>query len=70
VGVDYAKLDIKTLFQLVNEKDPQALVELLVRFEPLIKSRSKYHGHVDEDIAQDIRETLFRALKKKILENA
>ncbi|WP_068963342.1 helix-turn-helix domain-containing protein [Desulfosporosinus sp. BG] len=68
--MDYAKLDIKTLFQLVNEKDPQALAELLVRFEPLIKSKSKYNGHVDEDIAQDIRETLFRALKKKILENA
>jgi hypothetical protein len=51
VGVDYAKLDIKTLFQLVNEKNPQALAELLVRFEPLIKSKSKYHGHVDEDIA-------------------
>jgi len=68
--VDYTKLDIETLWELVNEKDQLALAELVVRFDPLIKSESKFYGQIDEDIAQDIRETLFRALKKKILENA
>jgi len=68
--VDYTKLDIETLWELVNEKDQLALAELVVRFDPLIKSESKLYGQIDEDIAQDIRETLFRALKKKILENA
>ena len=68
--MDYTKLDIETLWELVNEKDQLALAELVVRFDPLIKSESKFYGQIDEDIAQDIRETLFRALKKKILENA
>lgn len=70
MGVDYAKLDIETLFQLVNQNDQQALEELLVHFEPLIKSESKLHGQLDEDIAQDIRETFFRALKKKHFNNS
>ena len=51
--------------ELANEENQQALAELVVRFDPLIKSESKFYGQIDEDIAQDIRETLFRALKKK-----
>lgn len=68
--MDYTKLDIETLWQLVNEKDQQALAELIVRFEPLIRSESKFHGCIDEDIAQDIRETFIRALKKKIVNDS
>jgi len=64
--MDYTKLDIETLWELINKNDQQALAELIVRFDPLIKSESKFYGQIDEDIAQDIRETLFRALKKKL----
>ena len=64
--MDYTKLDIETLWELINEKDQQAIAELIVRFDPLIKSESKLYGQLDEDIAQDIRETLFQALKRKI----
>jgi len=64
--LDYTKLDIETLWELINEKDQQAIAELIVRFDPLIKSESKLYGQLDEDIAQDIRETLFQALKRKI----
>jgi len=63
--LDYTKLDIETLWELVNEKDQQALSELVVRFDPLIKSESKFYGQIDEDIAQDIRETFVKALKRK-----
>ena len=63
--MDYTKLDIETLWELVNEKDQQALSELVVRFDPLIKSESKFYGQIDEDIAQDIRETFVKALKRK-----
>lgn len=66
MGVDYAKQDIETLIQLVKQNDQQALEELLVRFEPLIKSLSKFHGQLDEDIAQDTRETFFKALKMRL----
>ena len=64
--MDYTKLDIETLWELSNEKDQQALAELIVRFDPLIKSESKFYGQIDEDIAQDIRETFVKALKNKI----
>lgn len=63
--MDYTQLDFETLWQLLVQNDPKALAELLVRFEPLIKSKSYMHGRIDEDIAQDIREAFIRALKKK-----
>ena len=63
--MDYKQLDFETLWQRLVQNDPQALAELLVRFEPLIKSKSYMHGRIDEDIAQDIREAFIRALKKK-----
>lgn len=53
------------LFQLVNQNDWPAIEELLSRFEPLIKSKSRVNGCIDDDIAQDIRETFFRALRNK-----
>ncbi|HVJ50102.1 helix-turn-helix domain-containing protein [Desulfitobacterium sp.] len=62
--MDYAQLDFETLWQFLDLNDQQALAELLVRFEPLIRSESKLHGRIDEDIAQDIREAFIRALKK------
>lgn len=64
--MDYKHLSIEALWTLVNENNYGALEELLLRFEPLIRSESRLFGKFDEDIAQDIRETFVRALKKKI----
>lgn len=63
--MDYTQLDFETLWECLFQNDPQALAELLNRFEPLIKSKSYMYGRFDEDIAQDIREAFIRALKKK-----
>jgi len=64
--MDYEKLDFEILFQLVKQNDQQALAELIFRFEPLIKSESRFHERLDEDIAQDIREIFVKVLQKKI----
>lgn len=65
--MDYAQLDFEILWELINQNDKQALEELLIRFDPLIKSKSRINGRVDEDIVQDIREIFIKALKKSSL---
>lgn len=65
--MDYAQLDFEVLWELINQNDEQALEELLIRFDPLIKSKSRVRGRVDEDIAQDIREIFIKELKKKFI---
>ena len=62
--MEYSILSIRELWPLVQGGDKDALDELVLRFEPLIVSLSRIKGERDEDIAQDIRETLVRAVKR------
>ncbi|AFQ44254.1 helix-turn-helix domain-containing protein [Desulfosporosinus meridiei] len=66
--MDYDQLDFETLWELLKQNDEQALVQVLIRFDSLIKSKSRVNGRINEDIAQDIREAFVKALKKKIRE--
>lgn len=62
--MEYSLLLIQEIWRLVQSGDNAALDELVSRFEPLIISLSRFKGVRDEDIAQDIRETLVRAIKR------
>lgn len=62
--MEYSLLLIQEIWRLVQSGDNAALDELVLRFEPLIISLSRFKGVRDEDIAQDIRETLVRAIKR------
>lgn len=62
--MEWSVLSIRQLWTLVQSGDNDALDELVMRFEPLIVSLSRIRGKQDEDIAQDIRETLVRAVKR------
>lgn len=62
--MEWSVLNIRQLWTLVHSGDKDALDELVMRFEPLIVSLSRIRGRQDEDVAQDIRETLVRAVKR------
>lgn len=61
--MSYTKCDIPTLLRLASNGDQDALTEVLNRFDPLISIESQVHGHLNEDMAQDVRESLIKAIK-------
>ncbi len=60
------EIEVWQLLLRAQNGDQEALSEILQRFEPLILSEAKINGIVDEDVAQEIRETFYMELKKQI----
>jgi hypothetical protein len=46
--------------------DDKAMAELILRLENVILAESKLNGQVHEDVAQEIREKLIRAIRKEL----
>jgi hypothetical protein len=64
--MNYEELGLHDLWKLLVDGDDGAYHEVLRRFMPLIISESKMNGLFNEDVFQDIREELMRAIQKQI----
>ncbi len=60
----YQDFQISQLWQKIIDGDEDAIQELLRRFEGAIQARSRINGEINEDLAQDVRQGLYSAIKK------
>ena len=67
--MNYEDMSSDEVWQCVCNGDQHASEEWIRRFEKVILAESKLYGRVNEDVAQDVREKLIRAIYKELLNN-
>lgn len=63
--MSYGELTTEELWDLVLRGNESAIGELVSRLDLVILAESKIYGQVNEDVAQDVREKLIRAIRKE-----
>jgi len=64
----YLKINTDQLWKFVCKGDEEALGELVRRLDRVILAESRVYGKVNDDVAQEIREKLIKAVKKELFD--
>ncbi|PWI50269.1 helix-turn-helix domain-containing protein [Sulfoacidibacillus thermotolerans] len=54
------------LFERAKADDKVAFGEIILRFEPLIRSVSRVNGVLNEDVAQEVREEFLQKIYERV----
>ncbi len=63
--MNYSEITFGQLVERLMQHDLQAIEEMLYRFDRYILNQSKINGVVDDDVAQQVRQAFWIALKQK-----